>query len=119
MNDVEQKIQTVFGKKVRLDFLAGLTNNVLINVEAHRGPLNDLRLIEYFFYLSVISAYYGGDVRQLIIRFCKSTVEDIMSLKINHIPAIFPDYFYIGDIDFDEIISKINKKVQIVKSLIN
>ena len=109
---VDQKIQTAFGKKVRMDFIARLTNDELFNVEAHKGHIKENRYKEYFLYSAIASTYYGGNVRQLILRFCKSTVSDKKCVRINHHSLFFPNYFYIDDLDFDAIIKKINKKVQ-------
>ncbi|MBQ6100457.1 MAG: hypothetical protein IJL02_11430 [Methanobrevibacter sp.] len=114
--ELKTEITTIKGKKLYLDFLCELNDGTIHNFEFQYPKATSNDLERFFGYNILVEVRYQTLTETVIINFGhRKNPEEIK--RIGKTKCFNPQYFYLGDIDFDEIMEKINIKVKSEKRL--
>ena len=102
------------GESFYLDFLCLLKNNELRHIEFQKKKPDSDDYTRFRKYAIAAEAYYGQNTRTLIVRYCK-TKNEKKTIGFKKGLILILDYFYLGGVDFEDVIEKINIKVATYK----
>ena len=102
------------GESLYLDFLCLLKNNELRHIEFQKKKPDSDDYTRFRKYAIAAEAHYGQNTQTLIVRYCK-TKNEKKTIGLKKGLILILDYFYLGGVDFEDIIEKINIKVATYK----
>lgn len=101
---------TLTGRKVYLDFLCLLKNDTLCHIEFQYPNAGSKDFDMFFSYNILAQVRYQKIVDSILFNFT-SKIGDEKPYKIGETMCFIPFQFYLGDVDFETYIEKINIKV--------
>lgn len=103
------------GSKLFLDFLCLLKNGTLCHIEFQFPYAKSDDNYRFFDYNITAEVRYGKRVDTYVFNF--TSKRDHKSVKIGKTKEFLPIHFYLGDVDFEKYLEKINIKVKSKKQL--
>ena len=107
---LNSEIITKKGRKLYLDFLCLLEGDTLLNIEFQFTGPNKYDLERFFKYNILSETTYGFLCESLIIN-PKTSKSGQKSRRIGKSKTSHPQFFYLGDIDFEKILNNIENKI--------
>ena len=102
------------GESLYLDFLCLLKNDNLRHIEFQKKKPDCDDYTRFRKYAIAAEAHYGQKTYTLIVRYCK-TKNELETMDSEEGICVYFKYFYLGSVDFEDIIKKINIKVDTYK----
>ena len=102
------------GESFYLDFLCLLKNDNLRHIEFQKKKPDCDDYTRFRKYAIAAEAHYGQKTYTLIVRYCK-TKNELETMDSEEGICVYFKYFYLGSVDFEDIIKKINIKVDTYK----
>ena len=107
---LKTEFETLYGKKIYLDFLCELKNGDLFHIEFEFPSARNDELIRFHFYNCIIRFFHDGDLETFVFNFSSKRKE--LKSEIRQSISFHPPSFNLADVNFDEYCDNINIKVK-------